>query len=198
MFRPRSLLARAGLAVWALLLAIGGGAASVHWALDRMATHPTTAGWTPVPGGGPDAADPYEAAILATTGRLPLGRAEGIAFVAHRDESGDKLLRECAYRLKGPLPPGRFWTLRAADADLAPLVLEGARPATLHALQALRGEDGALDIAASALPSSGNWLRLGGTGPLAFILTLYDPTASGSFAQAETALPTVSKVACDG
>ena len=67
-----------------LAIAIGGGAASVWYALELQegVGAVTIGSWTAYPDIGAPDADPYSKARAAREGLLALGRAEGLAFVA--------------------------------------------------------------------------------------------------------------------
>jgi hypothetical protein len=78
------------LIAFALAVAIGGGAASAWYMIDRgVAFGAVSVGpWTAFPDRGTPAADPYSRARFARTGDLSLGQAEGIVFSARRDSGG--------------------------------------------------------------------------------------------------------------
>ena len=66
--------------------------------------------WTAWPDAGSADADPYTDARIAVDGKVPLGAAEGVLFVAKHDGAGETLRRECDYRINGRLPAARYWT----------------------------------------------------------------------------------------
>lgn len=182
------------LAMVTLAIAIGGGAASVWWMLERGLP---ARGW--VFHANPAAADanPYVRAQLSRSGALTLGRAEGLSFVARTDDAGEPLSAHCDYVLEGPLPTARFWTLWAADPALNPLPARGRRPSALHSQQTLRVADGGVRIAASPRPQPGNWLLVGAPGRFALVLTLYDTPAAGFQGAAAPTLPAIVRTGCD-
>lgn len=187
------MLRSALLAVVTLAIAIGGGAASAWWMLEHGLP---ARGW--VAHANPAAADdnPYVRAQLSRSGALTLGRAEGLSFIARTDSAGEPLSANCDYRLEGPLPTARFWTLWAGDPALAPLPGRGRRPSALHSQQTLRTVDGGMRIAVSSRPQPGNWLLVGAPGPFALGLTLYDTPAAGFQGAAPPALPEIVRAAC--
>ncbi len=99
-----------------LSISIGGGAASVWYALQAQegVGAVTIDGWTAYPDLGTPEADPYSQARVAREVVLSLGRAEGLSFSAQRDAGGSLLRQECQYRIEGSVPASRFWTLYAA------------------------------------------------------------------------------------
>jgi hypothetical protein len=130
---------------------------------------------------------------VAREGLLALGRAEGLAFIARRDASGEPLVRQCRYSIEGTIPPARIWTLYAADRDMA--VISPAR--ALNAQEVLFLPDNALRISVGAGAAPGNWLATSGTGPMALVLTLYDTPAAISTGVSDIQLPRIVKVGCD-
>src|SRR5690606_28085130 len=123
-----------------LTIAIGGGAGSVWYALGAIgglgAVHAGV--WTAFPDAGTPQSDPYSRARVARDAELPLGRAEGLSFVAERDASGERLSFACTYRIEGLVPPARFFTLHAADEAMRPAPGLGARPPGLTTYDLLR------------------------------------------------------------
>jgi hypothetical protein len=182
-----------------LAIAIGGGTASVWYALkaqDNIGAV-TISGWTAFPDIGTANADPYSKARVAREGILSLGRAEGLTFRAERDARGAPLRRECAYRIEGSTPPARFWTLHAADRAGRMIETGDDRGAALHSLALLRESDNSFAIAVSNRPAPGNWLQVSGSGAMRLVLTLYDTPVAGSTGISEIALPLVLEAGCD-
>lgn len=187
------------LIVIVLCISIVGGGASVWYTLkaNEGIGAVTIGEWTAFPSIGTADADPYSRARVAREGLLALGRAEGLAFTARADSSGDTLRRECTYRIEGPVPPARFWTLYAADPSGAVVRGGALRPGALHSYQLIRLADNSVTISAGAHPAPGNWLALSGSGPMTLELTFFDtPIASGSGA-ADIVLPSIVREGCD-
>ncbi|MER2537384.1 MAG: DUF1214 domain-containing protein [Rhizobiaceae bacterium] len=182
----------------ALVLAIGGGGASVWYALKAQegVGAVTVDGWTAFPDMGTPEADPYSKARVAREGSLALGRAEGLAFNAQRDSSGERLRRECGYRIEGSMPSTRFWTLHAVDAQGALIRAGFDRAPALQSLSLLRADGGGIVIAAAAQPAPGNWLPLSGKGDMSFVLTLYDTPIAASTGLSDIRLPRIVRMAC--
>ena len=182
-----------------LCIAVGGGAASAWYALNAQEGigAVTLGGWTTFPDIGTPDADPYSKARIAREGRLALGRAEGLSFTAQRDAGGDPLLRECSYRIEGSVPSARFWTLHAADADGNPIATDRFRAVAVDSYEALRNTDSSISVTIGPDPAPGNWLALSGSGPMFFVLTLYDTTIATSTEIAGVALPQILKTGCD-
>lgn len=187
------------LSLLVLAIAIGGGAASVWYALQaREGIGAVAVGpWTTFPDLGTPQADPYSKARIAREGVLSLGLTEGLTFIAQKDSDGRVLRRDCSYTIDGTFPPARFWTLYAAEPSRA--VIQGGhlRPPALHSNEVLRRADNAVSIAVGRDPTPGNWLPVAGTGPMSFVLTLYDSPAASSSGIADVALPRIAKAACN-
>lgn len=193
------MLQRIFLTLFVLLVAIGGGAASVWYLLKSQdgIGSVTIGGWTAFPNLGTPDADPYSKARVAREGVLSLGRAEGLTFIAERDSGGDPLKRNCSYKVEGSTPPARFWTLFAADETL--VVLDPgstASPAT-NSQEILRRPDNSFSIAFGPHPTAGNWIPIDGAGPMTFLLTLYDTPIEASSRIDAIALPKVLRAACN-
>lgn len=193
MFRTVFLIA------FSLSLAIGGGAASAWFMIDRgFGFGAVDIGpWTAFPDRGTPAADPYSRARFARQGYLAIGQVEGIVFTAMRDSLGLQLSSACAYQVEGPVPPSRLWTLHTAQHENGGVETSGPAGTALHSLAILRREDGSFDIPVSRHPSPGNWLRVSGSGEFALVLTLYDTAVATTSRAVDVELPLIRRLACD-
>lgn len=182
-----------------LLIAIGGGAGSVWLALGTDFEFDTVAigNWAAFPARGTPEADPYSKARFSREADLALGHAEGLVFIARRDAEGDALRFECDYRIEGALPPARFWTLHARDADGRVVVPDSDRAAALHSYALLRQPDNTVVTTVSRHPAPGNWLAVKGEGPYSLVLTLYDTAIASSARIAEVELPRLVREGCE-
>lgn len=193
MFRTIFLIA------FALSLAIGGGAASAWFMIDRgFGFGAVDVGpWTAFPDRGTSAADPYSRARFARQGYLAIGQAEGIVFTAMRDSLGLPLSAACGYQVEGPIPASRLWTLHTAQQENGELETNVSAGGALHSIAILRREDGSFDIPVSRHPSPGNWLRVSGSGEFAMVLTLYDTAVATTSRAVDVELPLIRRLACD-
>lgn len=187
------------LAILVFAIAIGGGAASVWYALNAQegVGAVTTGAWTTFPDLGTPQADPYSKARSAREGVLSLGRAEGLTFAASHDSHGALLQKTCTYTIDGAFPQARLWTLYAAGPSHTTIKTSHSRPPALNALQVLRRPDNSILVSIGPHPSRGNWLPVSGTGPMSLVLTLYDSPAASSSGIVDVALPDIVKAACD-
>lgn len=137
--------------------------------------------WTSWPKTGSSDADPYARAVVARTGEVPLGVAEGLSFLARTDEGGETLTGRCEYTLRSPVPTGRFWTL-------TPMTLDGGRFAAaaersgITSGEIVRRADGTFEIALAREVRPGNWLPLARPEPFQLMLRVYDTQVSSTAA----------------
>ncbi len=194
------MLRHALLILLTLTIAIGGGAGSVWYALGAIEGLGalTVGGWTSFPDAGTPQADPYSKARIAREADLPLGAAEGLTFTAGVDSGGERLRRECTYRIEGQMPPARFWTLHVPGAASPRAGMPSIRAAALGSNSVVRESDSSVLVTASRHPSPGNWLGLTGSGPMTLVVTLYDTPVASNENIAATELPQVLRVGCDG
>lgn len=183
-----------------LVVAIGGGAASVWYTLQSQEGigAVTIGGWTAFPAIGTPDADPYSKARVAREGMLALGHAEGLVFYAHHDSRGDALRRDCDYKIEGQTPPARFWTMFAADEGHEVLPLSGRAAPAIQSQEVLRLADNTFSIGFGPRPVPGNWVRVEGDGRFSLVLTLYDTPLASNPGFADMALPQVLRTGCDG
>ncbi len=167
-----------------LLIAFGGAAASAVYALKATVGFGAIdiGPWKAWPRAQSENADPYAKAHRARTGKLLLGGAEGLTFLAVTDSEGGRLATECSYAVTGRTPLARLWTLHATDDNDQLLDVDGRFPSAFHSENVLKDETGAFEIQVGNKPRSGNWLATGDRRqPFRLVLTLFDtPTASSS------------------
>lgn len=194
------MLKTALLTLLAVGIAVVGGAASVWYALDHNDGFDTlrVGVWTAFPDIGTPGSSPYARASVARNGVLALGRAEGLNFVAERDAGGAELARTCTYRIAGNVPTARFWTLYAADRAMKPLPSAASRPSALDSWGAVGLGKAQIDVVVSPHPWPGNWLYVGGKGPMKLMLTLYDTPIASSAEVTSVEMPRLTKIGCDG
>jgi hypothetical protein len=193
------MLKNAILTLLSLAIAIGLGGYSVWYALNAQdGVGAIRIGqWTAFPEVGTLNADPYSKARVAREGVLALGQAEGLAFVAERDDAGEPLKRECTYTIEGGYPTARFWTLYAADQSLGVIDTGKPRQSALQSYEVLRRPDNSVVISVGSRPAPGNWLLTGGSGKMYFVLTFYDTPIASSTGLSDVTLPRILKAGCD-
>ncbi len=152
--------------------------------------------WTAWPLAGSQDSDPYTKAKVAADGEVPLGIAEGIAFHADKDATGQPLRQDCSYKISGITPPARLWTLTAHRLDGRPVSSSNGTPAVLVSRQLVRSGDGSFDIGVGAIPPGGNWLETQGEGPFKIILRLYDSQVTSARGIVEPRMPNILLLGC--
>lgn len=150
--------------------------------------------WTAWPRNGTNEIDPYARAIMARSGETPLGRDQGLAFFAHTDSRGARLDGRCEYRVFGPSPSARFWTLGVSSVSGA-LIDNPAKRYVYTSGDILRREGGAFEIAIAEEARPGNWLSAG-DGRFVLILRLYDTTLDVESAPDPSTFPQIVKTGC--
>jgi hypothetical protein len=152
--------------------------------------------WTFRPATGTTEVDPYSRAILARSGELPQGAAEGAVFRAWGDSAGASLDPGCDYRVTGNVPRARFWTLALNSAE-GEVVANAADRYGFTSAEILRSADGGFEIVASRNARPGNWLPIGIATRLVLVLRLYDSELDMRSRPLDAAaLPRIEKLRC--
>jgi hypothetical protein len=150
--------------------------------------------WLSAPKSGTLDAEPYTKAMIARSGQIPLGIAEGVSFIATRDQQGHAFSSQCVYRLTDPEPSARVWTITLLRRDGLPL--EGDHHA-LTSQELVRDDKGHFVISLSRTIRPLNWLALPPQGSFLIMLRLYDSAVSlSSSALKASDLPQIITQAC--
>jgi hypothetical protein len=150
--------------------------------------------WSAWPKSGTLDADPYTRAAFARSGELPLGVADGLAFFAVADDTGNRLDGRCDIRISGRLSPARFWTITAYDAR-GRLIDNAAGRYGFTSAEVVWSADGRIEIMLGPRARSGNWLPTGGREDVVVILRLYD-TPVGARSTDNTEMPAIAQERC--
>jgi len=180
------------------MVAAGLGLGATWLALSRdVAFGGVTIGaWTARPKSGTPDIDPYARAVVAQTGRLPIGSGDGVAFVATADDRGRAFDGRCDVSVAGTTPPARFWTLTLYDRN-GHLVANSVNRYGFTSQEIVRHSDGSFDIAIAARARSGNWLPTAGIERYILVLRLYDtPVGVATRAGREAPMPSITQGAC--
>jgi hypothetical protein len=152
--------------------------------------------WSVWPDMGSAEPNPYARAAIARDGIVPLGVAEGLAFAAETDDAGKALSGGCTYRLAGPMPATRTWTLTLTTTE-GHLVENPAKRYGFTAQEILRDADGRFDIMIGPSARPGNWLPTGNLARFALVLKLYDTPLTATGTALKTAvLPKITRQGC--
>jgi hypothetical protein len=150
--------------------------------------------WVTTPRVGTAEADPYARAVTARLGTLPLALGDGLTLVADTDDGGAALDGRCSYRVAGPMPPARYWTLGVIGPDYQPTVRSPMRR-VFTSYEVLRTADMPVDVQVAGNARPGNWLPSGGGERIRLVLRLYD-TPIATTISAAVQLPTITREGC--
>lgn len=152
--------------------------------------------WTTWPRNGTADIDPYSRASFARSGELPVERADGIAFEASKDNTGQRLDGSCETRIAGRLPSARFWTLTVYDGR-GRLIENAAGRYGFNSTEVVWGDEGTFEILLAPRARSGNWLPTGNNDRISLVLRLYDaPVGLASRSGEAVELPAIAQVKC--
>jgi hypothetical protein len=176
-----------------LALGLAATAISLHsgYGFGALRAGPWTA-WPQLGGAG---IDPYARAILARSGEAPLGRDQGLAFMARADSDGAALDGACEYRIVDPLPAARFWTLGLASPS-GVLIENPTGRHVYTSSEILRREGGVFEIAVAREARPGNWLSPGEARGFVLILRLYDAPLDLEARHDPAGFPKIVKLSC--
>jgi hypothetical protein len=156
----------------------------------------TIGAWTAWPKTGTPDIDPYARAVVAQTGRLPIGSGDGVAFFAQNDDRGRVFDGRCEVTVSGTTPPARFWTLTLYDRG-GRLVTNSVNRYGFTSQEIVRRADGSFEIVIAPRARPGNWLPTGGVERYLLVLRLYDtPVGVASRTGREAPMPSVLEGAC--
>ncbi|MBI1981399.1 MAG: DUF1214 domain-containing protein [Methylocystis sp.] len=151
--------------------------------------------WTAWPHIGGADIDPYARAVISRSGEAPLGRDQGLAFIARTDSDGAPLNAECEYRIVDPLPAARFWTIALASPD-GRLVANPTERYGYSSVDVLRTETGAFEIGVAREARPGNWLSPGNARGFVVMLRLYDTPLDIDSTPDPHSFPHIVKLGC--
>jgi hypothetical protein len=179
--------------VMALGIALGLAftATTLRAGLDAVRAGP----WTAWPRSGAATIDPYARAALAKAGGAPLGRDQGLVFVARTDSAGATLDGRCDYRVAGATPAARYWTLTLSRPGGALAEPANGRYGFVSS-ELLRKDGGAFEIAIAREARYGDWLSPGDLRGFELTLRLYDATLDVEAHQNPDSFPTITRLGC--
>ena len=152
--------------------------------------------WTAWPKTGTTDIDPYARALVARTGRLPVGSGDGVAFEARVDDNGKTFDGRCDVVVSGTTPPARFWTLTLYDPD-GRLLANSVNRYGFTSQEIVRRADGTFEVVIAPRARAGNWLPTGGVDRYMLVLRLYDtPVGVGTRTGRDAPMPAITRGAC--
>lgn len=184
--------------VFTLFVAAVIGLGATWFALTRGTAFGavTLGSWQAWPKSGTVDIDPYSRALVARTGRLPIGSGDGVAFFARTDDKRRPFDGRCEVTLSGSTPAARFWTLTLYDPE-GRLIGNAAGRYGFTSQEIVRRADGTFDIVVAPRARAGNWLPTSGVERYVLVLRLYD-TAVGAATRTvrEAPMPAIETRAC--
>ena len=198
------------LALYGLAIALGAGSAwlVVRSQLDRGGV--SVGAWRTSTLAGSTHADLYTRAVVAVGALLALNREETVYYVATADSEGRPLRSRCRYRLSGPAPDARWWSVTAYAEDRFLFDAPGrrysvnGRNAPMDAQGRFSFETGPTppqegEALASSSPAGPTpWLPTPGDRGLSFTLRLYNPAPELVANPASLAAPRIERLgACE-
>ncbi len=198
------------LALYGLAIALGAGSAwlVVRSQLDRGGV--SAGAWRTSTLAGSTHADIYTRAVVAVGALLALNREETVYYVATADSEGRPLRSRCRYRLSGPAPDARWWSVTAYAEDRFLFDAPGrrysvnGRNVTLDTQGRFSFETGPTPppegaaLASSSPAGATPWLPTPGDRGLSFTLRLYNPAPELVASPASLAAPRIERLgACE-
>lgn len=204
---------------WATAVAVGLGSA---WAALRSVPNDADAAgpWRANALAGSPQADLYTRARVALGALLALNREETMYYVARTDSAGRPLRADCSYRVSGPTPKARWWSVTAYAQDLY-LFPNEQRRYSVNGQTAVLNAQGHFDFvsgpaapsvgpaviekaalssdavtglpttSSAPAPSTSAWIPTPGQGGLFFMLRVYNPESSLAAAPGTLQAPTI-------
>ncbi len=183
---------------FALFVAAVVGLGTTWFALTRDTAFGavTLGSWRAWPKTGTADIDPYARAVLARSGRLPVGSGDGVAFFAVADDKGRSFDGRCELVLSGITPPARFWTVTLYDPE-GRLVGNAAGRYGFTSQEIVRRADGSFEIVVAPRTRAGNWLPTSGIERYLLVWRLYDtPVGAATRTAREAPMPALETKAC--
>ena len=154
-------------------LVVGLGSA---WCVVRFGDGGTVAAgaWQSTVLAGSIHADAYTRARVALGGLLALGPEETVYYVATTDDAGSPLRAHCRYRVTGPAPTARWWSVTAYADDRFLFADAEHRYSINNATPGLPSGQVML-VTGPTARGAGPWLPTPGDSGLLLVLRLYQP-----------------------
>lgn len=148
--------------------------------------------WEAVRSVGDSSNDPYTHALIASSGQLPPGSAEGMRFVATVSHDGAALVPDCTITVSGEVTLARLWTLSLTQANGSALAASETSRLALHSRDIVYNTDGGFDLTIGPRPDTTNTLLLRSESSISLVLHIYDGAISSAPDTGLAALPIIS------
>lgn len=189
------------LALYGLAIALGAGSAwlVVRSQLDRGGV--SVGAWRTSTLAGSTHADLYTRAVVAVGALLALNREETVYYVATTDSDGRPLRSRCRYRISGPAPDARWWSVTAYAEDFFLFPVDSKRYSVNGSTAALDAQGRYTLVSAPRQPANDvpggaeqPWLPTPGDRGLMFTLRVYNPTPALAAAPALLEPPRIERL----
>jgi hypothetical protein len=138
--------------------------------------------------------DAYRRAFVAIHGLFALNRSEAIYYSANTDSDGRTLTGRCRYKVEGPAPDARWWSITAYGPDDF-LIANPTGRYSVTKPQVAPDARGSIAVLVDGNSDGSNWIAVG-TGRFSLTLRLYNPGPEFIAAPADAALPALLRVGC--
>jgi len=150
--------------------------------------------WQANPEAATAQSDAYRRAIAAVHGLFAMSRAGAVYYTATTDSEGRALTGRCRYKVEGPAPDARWWSITAYGPDDY-LIANHTGRYSVTKQQAAADARGNIAVLVGGTSGGNNLIPLG-TGRFSLSLRLYNPGPEFIADPAAGALPALLRVAC--
>lgn len=176
-----------------LVAAVAGTASAIYATQTLKPSGMLTIGpWEAVRAVGDSSNDPYTHALIASSGQLPPGSAEGMRFIATVSHDGAVLIPDCTITISGEVMLARLWTLSLTQANGSALATSDTTRLALHSRDIVYNAEGGFDLSIGPRPDTINTLLLRSESPISLVLHVYDGAIDSAPDTGLAALPLVS------
>jgi hypothetical protein len=138
--------------------------------------------------------DAYRRAFVAFHGLFALNRGAAIYYTANTDSDGRALTGQCRYKVEGPVPDARWWSITAYGPD-GYLIANPSGRYSVTRPQVAPDAHGLIVVQVGGNSGRNSWIAVG-TGRFSLSLRLYNPGPEFIADPADAALPALLRVGC--
>lgn len=148
--------------------------------------------WEAVNAVGDTSNDPYTHALIASSGQLPPGSAEGMRFIASVSHDDAVLIPDCTITLSGEVMLARLWTLSLTQANGSALPESETSRLALHSRDIVYNAQGGFDLTIGPRPATINTMLVRSESPISLVLHVYDGAIGSAPDTGLAAMPLIS------
>lgn len=150
--------------------------------------------WKTTPGIATAQTDAYRRAFTAVHGLFAMNRNEAIYYTASTDSDGRALIGRCRYKIEGPAPDTRWWSITAYGPDDY-LIANPSGRYSVTKQQVAPDARGNIVVLVGERLDTGNAIAVG-AGRFSLSLRLYNPGPEFLVNPANAALPALLRMSC--